>query len=49
MDLKHQISHKEVVEGILYRTAQEKDFEEVLDFYFEVFLKGENLPTVFTK
>jgi hypothetical protein len=41
MVLKHKIAHEETVNGIVYKTIGEDQIEQAVDFYFEVFLKGE--------
>lgn len=39
--MKHQIQHKEVINGITYQTLTEEYINDVVDFYFDVFLKDE--------
>lgn len=46
MVFKHQINHEEeALDGIVFRTLQENDLDKVVDFYFEVFLKGKITPS----
>lgn len=39
--MKHKIEHKEIINGITYQTLTEEYIDEVVDFYFDVFLKDE--------
>ena len=34
------IQYEVTVNGILYKTLEERDFNATVDFYFDVFLKG---------
>ena len=38
--MKHSIQHQVTIDGILYKTLEEKEFNAAVDFYFDVFLKG---------
>ena len=40
MVLKHKITHEETVNGIIYKIIGEDEIAKALDFYFDVFLKG---------
>jgi hypothetical protein len=42
MVFKHEIFHEEVVNGLVYRTLRDQEeVEAAVDFYFDVFLKGD--------
>ncbi len=34
------MEHCDVINGIVFRTNQIKDFEQILDLFFDVYLKG---------
>ena len=40
--MNHSIEHEVLIDGIIYRVLKEDDFDEALNFYFDVFLKGNN-------
>ena len=40
MIFKHQILHLEISRGIFFKVVEEEDLDKVVDFYFDVFLKG---------
>ena len=44
--MKHNIVHEEIVNGIVYKTIEDKDIDRAVDFYFDVFLKGKILTTI---
>ena len=46
MVLKHKIVHEETVNGIIYKIIGEDEIEKALDFYFDVFLKGNEKQTL---
>ena len=43
--MNHSIEHEVLIDGIIYRVLKEDDFDEALNFYFDVFLKGKNQQT----
>ena len=40
MQLKHQIYHEALINGILFKTLQLQDFDKAIEFYFDVYLQG---------
>lgn len=38
--MKHHITYEVNINGILYKNLTEEFRSEIIDFYFEVFLKG---------
>ena len=40
--MKHSIEHEVLIDGIIYRVLKEEDIDEALNFYFDVFLQGNN-------
>ena len=41
--MKHHITYEVNINGILYKNLTEEFRSEIVDFYFEVFLKGNNM------
>ena len=41
--MKHHITYEVNINGILYKNLTEEFRSEIIDFYFEVFLKGNNM------
>ena len=40
MIFNHKIFHREISRGIIFKGVEEEDLDKVVDFYFDVFLKG---------
>ena len=40
MEFKYQVEQSETVKDIVYRTTKVEDIEPIIDFFFEVYLKG---------
>jgi len=43
MEFKYEVEHLEAVNGIVYRTTKVEDIEAIVDFFFEVYLKGNHI------
>ena len=38
--MKHVIDYKELINGLMYQSYSEAFREQIIDFYYDVFLKG---------
>jgi len=43
MPFKHSIEFHEEVNGIVYRVIKETDIPAAIDFFYDVFLKGNSI------
>ena len=39
--MKHKVKHQDIKNGISYQSLEEEHIAPIIDFYFDVFLKGE--------
>ncbi len=44
--MKHNIVHEEIVNGIVYKIIEDKDIDSAIDFYFDVFLRGNYISMI---
>ena len=41
--MRHKIEHQVIIDGFKYTMIDEKHMEQAVDFFFDVFLKGNEL------
>ena len=41
--MKHEIQYKRLINGLMYQSYSEDFKDQILDFYYDVFLKGKIL------